>query len=229
MTDQQREMIAAARACMSFVEDGMVVGLGTGRTAAHVVAMLGERVREPARPLSIRGVPTSDATRLLAERAGIPLVALDEVAHVDVTIDGADEIDPRLDLIKGGGAALLHEKIVWSASRRRVVVGDSRKLVERLGTFPLAVEVIPLGWTHAARRLEALGARVTRRERDGAAYVTEEGNHILDCAFGAIEDAGALAARIDGVTGVVEHGLFVGMASVAVVGSGDEARIIHHR
>lgn len=220
------EKRAAARAAAEQVQPGSVVGLGTGSTAAHVVALLGERVRAG---LDIRGVPTSDATRQLADRAGIPLVALDEVEAVDLTIDGADEIDPSLDLIKGGGAALLHEKIVWSASRRAIVVADSAKLVERLGAFPLAVEVIPLGWRHAARRLEALGARVARREREGAAYVTEEGNWIVDCRFGVIADPAALAARIDAITGVVEHGLFVGLASMAIVGVGDEARVIERR
>lgn len=202
---------------------GTVVGLGTGSTAAHVVALLGERVRAG---LDVRGVATSESTRVLAGRAGIPLVALDAVEAVDLTIDGADEIDPALALVKGGGAALLHEKIVWSASRRCIVVADSGKLVERLGAFPLAVETIPLGHRHVARRLEALGAQVTRRERDGEAYVTEEGNWIVDCRFGTIADPAALAARIDAITGVVEHGLFVGLASMAIVGVGDAVRVI---
>jgi ribose 5-phosphate isomerase A len=227
MTDaRDHEKRVAARAAVDHVQPGMIVGLGTGSTAAHVVALLGERVRAG---LDIRGVPTSDATRLLAERAGIPLVALDEVEAVDLTIDGADEIGRGLALIKGGGAALLHEKIVWSASRRTIAVGDMSKLVERLGAFPLAVEVIPLGHRHAARRIEALGARVTRRERLGSAYVTEEGNWILDCAFGSITDPAALAAKLDAITGVVEHGLFVGLASIAIVGVGEEARVIERR
>jgi ribose 5-phosphate isomerase A len=223
MAGRDHEKQVAARASLRWVEPGMVVGLGTGSTAAHVVRLLGERVREG---LPIRAVATSEATRVLAAQAGIPLVALDEVDAVDVTIDGADEIGPDLALIKGGGAALLHEKIVWSASRRCVVIADAGKLVERLGAFPLAVEVIRLGWRHAARRLEAMGARVARRERDGLAHETEEGNWILDCRFDAIADPAALARAIDGVTGVVEHGLFVGMASVAVVGVGDDARVI---
>ena len=223
MMARDDEKQAAARAAVEHVQPGMVVGLGTGSTAAHVVRFLGERV---AAGLDVRGVPTSDATRLLAERAGIPLVALDEVEAVDLTIDGADEIGRGLALIKGGGAALLHEKIVWSASRRVIVVADFGKLVERLGAFPVAVEVIPLGHRHAARRLEALGARVTRRERPGSVYVTEEGNHILDCAFGTIADPASLASRIDGITGVVEHGLFVGLATMAIVGMGDGARVI---
>lgn len=222
-SDRDHEKQVAARAAVDLVQPGTVVGLGTGSTAAHVVALLGERVRQG---LDIRGVPTSDATRALAERAGIPLVALDDVPSVDLTIDGADEIGPSLALIKGGGAALLHEKIVWSASRRAVVVADSGKLVERLGAFPLAVEVIPLGHRHVARRIEALGARVARREREGVAYVTEEGNHILDCRFGAIDDPAALAARLDAITGVVEHGLFVGLASTAIVAFGSGVRVI---
>ena len=223
---RDREKLAAARASLRWIEPGMVVGLGTGSTAAHVVRLLGERVRAG---LDVRGVPTSEATRTLAEREGIPLVALDDVPHVDVTIDGADEVDPAMDLIKGGGAALLHEKIVWSASRRCVVIADSGKLVDRLGAFPLAVEVIRLGWRHVARRLEALGAQVARREREGAPQLTDEENYILDCRFGAIADAASLGRDLRAITGVVEHGLFVRMASVAVIGTGDDARVIERQ
>ena len=223
MTDRDQEKLVAARASVALVEAGMVVGLGTGSTAAHVVRLLGERVRGG---LAVTAVPTSESTRALAEHEGIPLVALDDVEALDLTIDGADEIDPALALIKGGGAALLHEKIVWSASRRCVVVADSAKLVARLGAFPLAVEVIRLGWRHAARRLEALGATVARREVNGAPRLTEEENYILDCRFGAIDDPARLAASIDAITGVVEHGLFVAMATEAVVGEGGAARVI---
>lgn len=223
MADREHEKHVAARASLRFVEPGMVVGLGTGSTSAHVVRLLGERVRAG---LAVTAVPTSEATRALAEHEGIPLVALDDVAAVDVTIDGADEIDPALDVVKGGGAALLHEKIVWAASRRCVVIADAGKRVARLGTVPLPVEVIPLGWRHVARRLEALGARVARREVHGLAHATEEGNYILDGRFPAIDDAAALGRAIRAITGVVEHGLFVGMASVAVIGDGDDARVI---
>lgn len=216
--DPDAQKRAAAEHSLRFVEPGMVVGLGTGSTAAHVVRQLGARVRAG---LDVRGVPTSQATRALALAEGIPLVDLADVARVDVTIDGADEIGPGLALIKGGGGALLHEKIVAAASTRMVVVADASKRVARLGAFPLPVEVVPFGWRQAAARLAALGAEVARRERDGAPFVTDEGNYIVDCRFGAIEDPAALAARIAPLTGVVEHGLFVGLATVAVIGRAD--------
>ena len=223
MTSRDHEKLVAARAAVREVEPGMVVGLGTGSTAAHVVALLGERVRAG---LDMRGVPTSGATRTLAERAGIPLVSLDEVESVDLAIDGADEIDAQLQLIKGGGGALLHEKIVAAAARRFVVVGDSAKLVARLGAFPLPVEVIAFGWRHVARRLESLGATVTRRTSGDAAFVTEEGSYILDCRFATFGDPVSLGPAIRALTGVVEHGLFVGMATKAIIGVGDDVRVI---
>lgn len=225
MTDDPRdgEKRRAAEAGVALVEPGMVVGLGTGSTAAHVVRLLGARVRAG---LAVRGVPTSAATRALAVAEGIPLVSLDEVERVDLTLDGADEIGPGLALVKGGGGALLHEKIVAAASRRVVIVADSAKLVARLGAFPLPVELIPFGWRQAASRLAALGAHVTRRERDGAPFVTDEGNYLVDCGFGAIDDAAALASRIAPITGVVEHGLFTGLASMAIVGTGEGVRVI---
>ena len=222
MSDRDREKQVAALAALRWIEPGMVVGLGTGSTAAHVVAALGARVRAG---LDIRGVPTSDATRRIAEQSGIPLVPLDDVAALDVTIDGADEIGPGLALVKGGGGALLHEKIVAAASRRLVIVGDSGKLVARLGAYPLPVEVVPFGWRHAARRLEALGARVTRREANGAPYATQEGNWIVDCDFGAIDDPASLAARICAIAGVVEHGLFIGLADVAIIATREDVQV----
>ena len=222
-SSRDREKQVAALAALRWIEPGMTVGLGTGSTAAHVVAALGERVRAG---LDIRGVPTSDATRRIAEQSGVPLVALDDVEALDVTIDGADEIGPGLALVKGGGGALLHEKIVAAASRRLVIVGDSGKVVARLGAYPLPVEVVPFGWRHAARRLAALGARVVRRETGGVPYTTQEGNWIVDCNFGAIDDPASLAARICGIAGVVEHGLFVGLAHVAIVATGEEVRVI---
>lgn len=201
----------------------MVVGLGTGSTAAHVVALLGERIREG---LDIRGVPTSRETRALAERAGIPLVSLDDADAVDLAIDGADEIDPALNLLKGGGGALLHEKIVATASRRFVVVVDSAKLVDRLGAFPLPVEVVTFGWRHAARRIEATGAAVMRRELNGEPFITQEGSYILDCQYAALGDLATLGATLRAITGVIEHGLFVGIASMAIIGVGDDVRIL---
>jgi ribose 5-phosphate isomerase A len=209
----------AAAASMSYVEDGKVVGLGTGSTATLAIGMLAERVRAGLR---IRAVPTSRRTEELARSLGIPLVTFEDVGAIDVTIDGTDEFDPQLDLIKGAGGALLREKIVASASRQLVIVADSSKRVDRLGARALPIEVIPFAEALVARRIAELGATVASR-RD---YVTDEGHHILDCSFGAIADAAALARTLDAIPGVVEHGLFIGIASVVVVATGDNVEFI---
>ena len=214
----------AAERSLDYVEDGMVLGLGTGSTAAYLVRLLGERVRDGLR---IQGVPTSRATEALAAGLGIPLVGFDRVTRLDLTIDGADEIDPNLDLIKGGGGALLREKIVASVSDRYVIIADQTKLVDRLGTFALPVEVTPFALAVVTARLEAEGAKpVLRRGPDGDPMMTDEGHHLLDCAYGAIDDAPALARALTGIVGVVEHGLFVGMADVAVIGRDDGVEVI---
>jgi ribose 5-phosphate isomerase A len=216
--DQEKE--AAARASLRFVEDGNVVGLGTGSTAAHVVRLLGERVQAG---LKIRGIPTSVHTAELATSLGIPLTTLDEFQEIDVTIDGADEVDPQLQLIKGGGGALLREKIVASASKQFVVIADSTKQVATLGKFPVPVEVIKFAEALVARKIAALGAAVTvRKDASGKSFVTDEGNHILDCEFGKIADPPALASALGSIPGVVEHGLFIGMASVALIAKGSQ-------
>jgi ribose 5-phosphate isomerase A len=216
--DQEKE--AAARASLRFVKDGNVVGLGTGSTAAHVVRLLGERVQAG---LKIRGIPTSVHTAELATSLGIPLTTLDEFQEIDVTIDGADEVDPQLQLIKGGGGALLREKIVASASKKFVVIADSTKQVATLGKFPVPVEVIKFAEALVARKIAALGAAVTvRKDASGKSFVTDEGNHILDCEFGKIADPPALASALGSIPGVVEHGLFTGMASVALIAKGSQ-------
>jgi ribose 5-phosphate isomerase A len=214
------EKQAAARAGLKFIHDGDVVGLGTGSTAAYVIQFLGQQIREG---LKIRGIPTSETTRDLAEHAGIPLSSFEEVNEVDVAIDGADEIDPDLNLIKGGGGALLREKIVASAARKFVVIADSSKQVPALGAFPLPVEVIPFAESLLARRITGLGAKVTvRKDSAGHPFRTDEGHHILDCHFGRIDDPAALARTLGDMPGVVEHGLFVGMADVVLIGKGTE-------
>lgn len=216
--DQEKQ--AAARASLRFVHDRQIVGLGTGSTAAYAIRFLAEQVHKG---LKIIGIPTSQRSKELAESLRIPLATLDEYQKIDVTIDGADEFDPALRLIKGGGGALLREKIVASASKQVVIVADSAKQVKILGKFPLPVEVIPFAQALIAKRITALGASVTlRRYADGNPFITDEGHHILDCHFGQIPDPPALARTLNDMPGVVEHGLFIDLAGVVIVGKGTE-------
>lgn len=212
--------VISGRRAAQFVEDGMVVGLGTGSTVHHTLVALGKRVADG---LAIRGVPTSLDTERKAREMRIPLVTLGDVAALDLTIDGADEIDPRFDMIKGGGGALLREKVVASITRRVVIVVGAAKRVPRLGTgFALPVEVVPFAQATVARALERLGARPKLRERDGRPFTTDNGNVILDCAFtNGIDDAAALERAIAAIPGAVESGLFVQLAHVLVVGHDD--------
>ena len=223
--EQDREKRAAAARSLDYVQAGQTVGLGSGSTATIAIELLGERVR---RGLAIRGVPTSEPTRRLAEAAGIPLLPLEQVTRLDLTIDGADEVDPDLQLIKGGGGALLHEKIVASASERLIIIVDSAKLVGRLGRFGLPVEVVPSAARLLAAKLAAQGCTPTLRLLAGGRdpFVTQEGNHILDCAFGAIAEPKRLACALAGLPGVVEHGLFVDMASLVIVGRGAATELL---
>ena len=229
MTDlspQDRAKRAAGLRAAEFVESGMTVGLGTGSTAVFLVRRLGERVREEG--LRIVGVPTSERTAALAREEGIEVVGLDEAGWLDLAIDGADEVDGAFRLIKGGGGALLREKIVAAASDRMVAIADEGKRVDALGAFPLPVEVIPFGWratqTLLERRLAGLdvwGRESALRTRDGEPFVTDQGNHILDLALGRIGDPEALAAALNAVPGVVENGLFLGLCRTLVVGRED--------
>jgi ribose 5-phosphate isomerase A len=195
-----------------------VVGLGTGSTAAFVVRRLAA-LRAEGKLTDVVGVPTSLETEALAHSLGVPLTTLEVYPVVDLTIDGADEVDPELRLIKGGGGALLREKIVAEASRRELIVVDVGKLSPRLGThWPVPVEVLPFGWRSQALFLEGLGARITRREgRDGAPFRTDQGNFVLDCAFGPIERPEELAARLEARAGILAHGLFIGLTSELLI------------
>jgi ribose 5-phosphate isomerase A len=212
----EQEKQEAARRSLAFVKDGYVVGLGSGSTASYAIGLLGERVREG---LNILGIATSVRSRELAAGLGIPLTSFEEYPVIDVTIDGADELNPGLQLIKGGGGALLREKIVAVASRRVVIIADSSKQVAVLGKFPLPVEVVPFAEPLLVRRIKALGAAVLlRRDRSGRPFVTDEGHHILDCSFGTIPDPHALAGKLDLMPGLVEHGLFLDLADIALIG-----------
>lgn len=217
---------AAARRAVDFVEDGMRVGLGTGSTAAWMVKCLGERVR--AEGLQLTGVATSERTAALARAEGIPVVSLDEARWLDLTIDGADEFDPELNLIKGGGGALLREKIVATASDRMVVITDAAKEVSHLGAFPLPVEVIPFGWTatqalieEMLEGLDVLGRQIAPRMAGDRFYLTDQGNMILDLHLARIGNARQLALVLNQVPGVVENGLFIDICDVVIIGHGD--------
>ncbi len=203
----------------TMVRTGMVVGLGTGSTAVHAVRALGRRVREQG--LDIRGVPTSQATAREAQKQGIPLTTLEHDPRVDLTIDGADEVDPRLNLIKGRGGALLREKIVAQASRRVVIICDPSKIVPRLGKAPLPVEVLRFGWMATRSKLERLPSRARLREKDGSPFVSDNKNYIIDCQFRQIPDPEKLEEDINTIAGVIENGLFVGIATAVVIGKAD--------
>ena len=210
----------AARAAADAVTDGMRVGLGTGSTAAFAVQALGERV---AAGLQIVGVATSEATAAQARGLGIPLAELDDVDALDMTIDGADEVDlARFAVIKGFGGALLREKLVARVTRHQIIIVDAGKLAVAGLTKPLPVEVVPFGARHTAAALERLGGRAILRERDGAPFITDGGNLIFDCDFGALGDPATLAAAIKGLSGVVEHGLFIGLVHRVIVATATE-------
>jgi len=220
---------AAARA-LDEVRDGMRLGLGTGSTARHFVELLGDKVRAG---LKVVGVPTSEATRADALRCGVPLTTLDEIDRLDLTVDGADEVDGALDLIKGGGGALLREKIVAAASDRMIVIADESKWVATLGRFPLPIEVVPFGLA-ATRRAIAQACRdggvsgemVLRHAGDGHVFVTDGGHWIVDAHLTRIQDARRLAGLLSIIPGVVEHGLFVGLANMAILAGAQGIRVV---
>jgi ribose 5-phosphate isomerase A len=220
----------AAHRALDFVRPGMRLGLGTGSTAGHFVEGLAERVRAG---LEVSCVATSDMTRRQAEALKIPLTSLDETPELDLVVDGTDEFDPHLRLVKGGGGALLHEKIVAFAARRLIVIADSSKEVAVLGRFGLPVEVVPFGFEATRRHISEAaagcgcrGAVALRRTVTGSAFLTDGGHYIVDCAFGSIPDPEGLAARLKALPGVVEHGLFLGLAKAVIVADSSGLRII---
>ncbi len=216
---------AAAERAVTYVQSGMVIGLGAGTTARFALSFIAERIASGSLT-GVRGVPCSRQVATDAARLGIPLTTLEDHPVLDLTIDGADEIGPTLDLIKGGGGALLHEKIVAQASRREIIIADASKLSPALGTHrSLPVEVLPFGWRAQAAHLESLGARVAlRTDSSGVPFASDEGNRILDCDFGPIAEPRTLAASLDARAGIVEHGLFLGLASEALIAGNDGIR-----
>ena len=223
----------AAAGALEHVRDGMRLGLGTGSTAKHFVDLLGDKVRAG---MKVVGVPTSEATRAQAEQCGIPLTTLDEIDRLDLTVDGADEIDPALNLIKGGGGALLREKIVAAASDRMIVIADDSKWVEVLGRYPLPIEVIPFGLAATRRAIEQAfaqsgvsGQMEVRKAKDGHVFVTDGGHWIVDAHLGRIADPPRLAGLLSLIPGVVEHGLFIGLARTAVLAGAQGIRVIERR
>lgn len=231
MQVNEREKRASARSAIALVQDGMALGLGTGSTAAHFVQLLAQHVQQQA--LRVRCVATSQHTADLAQSLGLKVISPNDVERLDLAVDGADEVDGDFALIKGGGGALLREKIVAAAAQRFVVLVDSAKLVPQLGRFALPVEVTPFGWGLTARAVRdvLLAQGCPRQEVSlrqaaaGGAFLTDGGNHILDCQCGKIPDARALARALDGIAGVVEHGLFLDLVHTLIIGRGDESEI----
>jgi ribose 5-phosphate isomerase A len=226
--DRDRRKLEAAERALELVTPGMKLGLGSGSTAHRFVDLVGERVKAG---LDVHCVATSEATEAQAKALGIPLATLDEIPELDLTVDGADEVDPKLRLIKGGGGALLREKIVAAASKRMVVIADSTKLVARLGAFPLPIEVVPFGLAATRRHIERafaeLGLAGPIHVRGGSSpFITDGGHYILDCSLGAIAEPEQLSRILSPIPGVVEHGLFIGLARAAIIAGADGVEVL---
>jgi len=215
----------AANKAVEYVRNGMTLGLGTGSTAYWAIRGIGDMVKNG---LSVRAIATSIQSEELAREMNITLVPFTEIDHLDITIDGADEVDPAFNLIKGGGGALLREKIVASATRFYIIIVDETKLVKQLGRFPLPVEVAPFGWELTERRLTALGCTLARRMAGDKPFLTDNQHYILDCSFGTIADPPQLHRQVSDITGVMEDGFFINMANIVIAGSptGGDARVV---
>lgn len=223
MTKVETEKQLVGEAAADYVQSGMVIGLGTGSTAYYAVRRIGQKVREG---LDIQAIPTSEQTRVLAEKENIPLIDFSSTTQIDLTIDGADEADPQLSLIKGGGGALLREKIIASISKEMIVIGDSSKYRPQLGQFPLPVEVTTFGWQVVAQRIESMGVTPVLRENVGKPYLTDNHNYILDCQFGIIEDPNALEQQLNAIPGVVINGLFNNLATRLLLADNGTIKVI---
>lgn len=226
MNEELKNLVGTKAA--DLVRDGMVVGLGTGSTAKYAIMRLGERMRK--KEINVIGIATSKASAELAKKEGIPLATLDEHQLIDITIDGADEVDPNLDLIKGMGGALLWEKIVASCTKREIIIIDESKLVDVLGTkSPLPVEVLTFGWKKVLRTLAKYECKAVLRMKEGKRFITDSGNYIIDCKFERIEEPGVLEKDINNIPGVIENGLFLGIAETILVGGAGGVEEIHRR
>ncbi len=215
----EQEKLLAAREAVKFIENGQIIGLGTGSTANLAIKEIGKMIEEG---LQIKGVATSNATEKLAKSVNIPLITMNEVDSIDLTIDGTDEFDADLNLIKGGGGALFREKMIARLSKREIIMADSTKKVEKLGAFKVPVEVVPIALHFAKKQIEKLGATVKIRQKNDEIFTTDAGNKILDADFGLIEEVEEVSTKLDAIEGVVCHGLFIGLAQMVIMANGEE-------
>ncbi|MFD1848700.1 ribose-5-phosphate isomerase RpiA [Oceanobacillus bengalensis] len=226
LTEQDQLKKLVGQEAAHYIKDGMKIGLGSGSTVYWMIKMLGERVKEG---LHIEGIPSSNQTAEWAKEFGVPLTDFSKVEGLDVTIDGADEVDGNLNLVKGGGGALFREKVIAKAAKELIIIVDESKVVEKLGDFPLPVEVLPFGWEMTAAKIKELGCELTVRSKDNEVYVTDNGNYILDCQFGKIENPEMLDQELIQIVGVVETGLFTNMTDKVIVGSKDKVSLLERK
>lgn len=224
MQNLEEEKLLAAKEAVKMIKENQIVGLGTGSTAEFAVREIGELVKKG---LKIKGVPTSDKTEELAKSSNIPLINLDEVGSIDLTIDGTDEFDADLNLIKGGGGALFREKMVARLTENQIIIADSSKKVEVLGAFKVPVEVVPIAVHLAIKQIEKIGGTAKIREKDGRIFVTDAGNQILDADFGEISDANEISDKLNSIEGVVCHGLFINLANMVIMAKDGEITIFN--
>ena len=224
MQNLEEEKFLAATEAVKLIKDNQIIGLGTGSTAEFVVREIGKLVEKG---LKIRGVPTSNRTAELAKSLNIPLIGLDEVDSIDLTIDGTDEFDADLNLIKGGGGALFREKMVARLTEKEVIIADSSKKVDILGAFKVPVEIVPIAVCFARKQIEKIGGATKIREKDGKIFVTDAGNQILDADFGEINDANDISDKLNAIEGVVCHGLFINLANMVIMAKGNEIKVFN--